>query len=140
MKPIYIIILISLIIIGIIILYNMNSIIQLQNIEHFESKLKYFKKNNKKNNKFGNIAKKKNNNKKKKEKFNNTESKINADSLINRVSKIEASKVSLDYVKNEISKYNKSFNKEKFINTGNPTQDAIAHYKFFKDKFFDIFK
>lgn len=117
----------------------MNSIIQLQNIEHFESKLKYFKKNNKKNNKFGNISKK-NNKKNKKEKFNNTDSKINVDSLINRASKIEASKASLDYVKNEISKYSKSFNKEKFINTGNPTQDALAHYKFFKDKFFEIFK
>ena len=117
----------------------MNNSIKQQHIEHFESKLKTFKKNNKKKDKFGNIAKKKNNNKNK-EKFKNTESKVNVDNLINRASKLDVSKASFDYVKNEISKYSKSFNKEKFINTGNATQDAIAHYKFFKDKFFEIFK
>ncbi len=138
MNIIYIILLVSLIIIGTIILYNMHlSIRKQQNIEHFESKLKSFKRKNKKKDKFGKIA---NNNNKKKEKFNDLNNKVDIQSVMNRASKLDGDKASLDYIKNEISRYSKSFNKEKFVNTGNPTQDAIAHYKFFKDKFFEIFK
>ena len=104
-------------------------------VEHFENKLKKFKNVNKKKEKFGNIAKNKN----KSEKFKNVK-KATFEDAINRASNLDVSKTSFDYIKKEIAKYNKSLKSEKFENTGNATHDALEKYKFFKEKFYEIFK
>ena len=129
----HILLLITLVIVGLIILYKMQD--NLNHIEHFESKLKRFKTHNKKKNKFGNIAKKKN-----KEQFKDTKNKkISVNNLLSRAKNLTVSETSFEHIKNELSKYNKSFKNEQFNDTGNATQDLVNKYTFFKNKLFEIF-
>lgn len=102
-------------------------------VEHFESKLKRFKTKNKKKDKFGNIAKNKEN-------FKDTKNKnITVGNLLSRAKNLKNNEASFEYIKDELSKYKKSFKNEQFSDTGNATQDLVNRFKFFKNKLFEIF-
>jgi len=136
-----IVILIIFTIILIIIAYKLNSndicsskIHDIDNnnyIENFESilsKLNTKNKTNKKNNNNNNN----NNNKKNKS--------ISFDELISNSEKFSKEKDNLESITDALDKYKKIFNSKKFKNNSKSTAESFEKFKFYKDKFFELFK
>jgi hypothetical protein len=85
-------------------------------------------------------------NKKKNKIVKKTLSKLNSnnnytiDEVIERSEKLNTSKLSMEYIKKELSDYYESFNKEKFANNSENTRESLEKFKLYKDKLFEIFK
>ena len=120
-------------------------------LEHFGILNKIKKKNNKKNNKNNNN----NNNKENYEdtkpsnisKYHNSVRALKSDKsgmtfedLLKAGESVDTSKLSIESMKNELYKYNKSFSKEKFKNNSKNTTEAFDKFALYKEKFFELFK
>ena len=53
---------------------------------------------------------------------------------------IDPNKLTIEYMKNELFKYNKSFSKEKFKNNSKNTAESFEKFALYKEKFFELFR
>jgi len=133
-------------------------------IENFEDKKKYLKKNknkNKNNNNNNNDNNTDNNNnnnndtdntdntdngktildfKKSIRKMKSKKTGTTFDDLFKATEKMDADKLSVENMNNNLSDYYNSFKKERFKNNSKNTAESFEKFAFYKEQFFNIFK
>jgi hypothetical protein len=137
----YIIILICLVSLAVIV-YKFNQ--DEDTIENFESNLSKlknknnsYKKKNKTKSSFFNITGGNSNDNSDNHKTSKSGATFN--DLMNMTEKMKPQRYTYDNIKEEIQKYSKSFNKEKFKNNSKDTTEALEKFSLYKKKFFEIF-